>query len=32
VLWEWSRHGVLMCLDSVRVDCRYITHVSRRLR
>ena len=22
VLWEWSRQGVLMCLDSVRVDYR----------
>jgi len=20
VLWEWSRQGVIMCLDSVRVD------------
>ena len=20
VLWEWSRQGLLMCLDSVRVD------------
>ena len=22
VLWEWSRQGVLMCLESVRVDYR----------
>ena len=22
VLWEWSRQGLLMCLDGVRVDCQ----------